>query len=686
MPPGEAFALASGGMNPDRSRLLDRLSEARAAVRHASVSPVNDVIRGHTHTYRAAADTTTTKGDGADVDSANHDGASSMAHAHNSHHMHDAHTTGAEPMERVDVGACHDSCSRRACARAEVPPEAPGTVGHQDDGGDEGADGCAGDAAVMGWESTVGRVESELRSAHVRMVLAKQRALRSQHARQALRSRRASDDAIHPTTQIDRHDDDGGNEAHGSGGDDGDGHGTMEHDEADPHDDTNYTNSGHNRLHHTPVAVPSEASLLGLPPELIDRVLAWLSIDEVQAVAATCKTVARHCRAAIGRCRTLDLVWIHHHQKRKLPSAHAMLRLVRHIGETLHTLRVHNEAWFDDELLTALMSHCPRLRALDMMYCAMSVETLAQAFNVWHLRELRIASNMDLEPDFFDEVDERGLAGLEVLALEHCEAISDDTIATVARVCDKLTHLELDGVRLLTNVGVNALLAHNRLHHLVSLSLDGEGLDDSAIVTVGTAARQLHSLRVSFCEELTDTALLSLASLTELRDLRLRKGTSFQDEAFVALFSSPEFGAKLRVIDLSECAGLGDAGLKCMATRCRALVSVTLAWCWELTDVGFSALIYGCEGLVKMDVTGVKRLEGGPVLRIPDLLPRLQILCVKEVNKMKDDELHAILDAMPDLTIIGFYGESLRAADSPDGDGWYVTGKVVLNDGLVLDY
>ena len=54
------------------------------------------------------------------------------------------------------------------------------------------------------------------------------------------------------------------------------------------------------------------------------------------------------------------------------------------------------------------------------------------------------------------------------------------------------------------------------------------------------------------------------------------------------------------------------------------------------------------------------------------------------MNQIEDDELRAVLFAMPNLTVIGFYGESLRDADSDNG--WYATGKVVTDDGLVFDY
>jgi hypothetical protein len=215
-------------------------------------------------------------------------------------------------------------------------------------------------------------------------------------------------------------------------------------------------------------------------------------------------------------------------------------------------------------------------------------------------------------------------------------------------------------------------------------------LDDAAFETIGASATLLGTFRVSFCENLSDSALLALAPLTKLRHFQLRKGQGFTDPAFVALFSAPTFGSKLQVLDLSECSQLADSGLSCIATRCSELVSIATSWCWKISDVGFASIVCNCPLLAKVDVTGVKGLKGSPVLSIPELLPNLRILCVKEVNRIQDEELTAVLDAMPQLTVIGFYGESLREelreGDDNTFDTWYATGHVILDNGLVLDF
>lgn len=136
---------------------------------------------------------------------------------------------------------------------------------------------------VADLEGTVDRVENEVRSAHIRMVLAKQRALRSQLTRRA--SRRRSSDASF-TDSADECCEGNGRHGSGRGSPGADGAAIQLQDHASvmtDHSSVGGEDQG-----------PSEITLIGLPPELIDRVLRLLSLDEIQQAAATCSVFARY--------------------------------------------------------------------------------------------------------------------------------------------------------------------------------------------------------------------------------------------------------------------------------------------------------------------------------------------------------------------------------------------------------
>jgi hypothetical protein len=148
-----------------------------------------------------------------------------------------------------------------------------------------------------------------------------------------------------------------------------------------------------------------------------------------------------------------------------------------------------------------------------------------------------VQAHFILTPTLLSASDTHSLAPAALA--RYCEGLTDHTVSVIARSAPMLSVLELDGVRLITLTSLRALVDHDVSRRLTTLSLDGEGLDDLALVTVGAYAKALTVLRVSFCESLTDEALLAISSLVSLTELRLRKGAALTDTGFMTLFSSP---------------------------------------------------------------------------------------------------------------------------------------------------
>ena len=59
-------------------------------------------------------------------------------------------------------------------------------------------------------------------------------------------------------------------------------------------------------------------------------------------------------------------------------------------------------------------------------------------------------------------------------------------------------------------------------------------------------------------------------------------------------FGEGRLGSLLH-LDQSECSNLDDAGVMAVARTCPNLGSLTLAWCWEVTDVGIWSIVNKCR-------------------------------------------------------------------------------------------
>lgn len=161
--------------------------------------------------------------------------------------------------------------------------------------------------------------------------------------------------------------------------------------------------------------------------------------------------------------------------------------------------------------------------------------------------------------------------------------------------------------RYLSDFGVRAILT-NIGERLQSLKLDGEALSDPSLIAVSQFTPNVQELAIAYCDNMTDAALLSLSNLYQLRTLKLRKGVSWSNEAFVVVFSTDNFGKNLEYLDLTESSNLGN-GLTCIADSCRRLRVAILSWCWHITNDDLNCLIDRNKDLLKLDLTGCKKLQ-----------------------------------------------------------------------------
>ena len=69
-------------------------------------------------------------------------------------------------------------------------------------------------------------------------------------------------------------------------------------------------------------------------------------------------------------------------------------------------------------------------------------------------------------------------------------------------------------------------------------------------------------------------------------------------------FGEGRLGSLLH-LDLSECSNLDDAGVMAVARTCPNLGSLTLAWCWEVTDVGIWSIVNKCRSELEIVICNI---------------------------------------------------------------------------------
>ncbi|KAL3880063.1 hypothetical protein ACJMK2_032334 [Sinanodonta woodiana] len=245
---------------------------------------------------------------------------------------------------------------------------------------------------------------------------------------------------------------------------------------------------------------------------------------------------------------------------------------------------------------------------------------------------------------------------LHILNVSHCTLL-DEELEYLSKKLNCITSLNIDGIPWITGLGVKKLLQFHK-DNLVHLYLDGAEMTDDDMELV-LQCPKLQTLTISFCDLLSDLTLMHIQNIQYgcLGKFMLRKGLNFSDKALRDMFLTSSL-SKLYHLDLSECSQLRDDGVLQIGKCCgKSLHHLALCWCWAITDTGLIHIVDHCGNLEYLDLLGIDKVIGVCLHRIPDEMPRLTYLNLRQCNKIDDDLIVEIIRQKPDLTVINYYGD-----------------------------
>ncbi|KDO33428.1 hypothetical protein SPRG_02235 [Saprolegnia parasitica CBS 223.65] len=158
--------------------------------------------------------------------------------------------------------------------------------------------------------------------------------------------------------------------------------------------------------------------------------------------------------------------------------------------------------------------------------------------------------------------------------------IGDETLAILSKLCRRMTSLDVTGGPRVSTHGVMLVAAN--CHSLLELYVGDTPIDDAAVIAVARHCRDLHTLHLSKCPQLTDKAVAAIASsLFRLEHLTLSHCSHLTNQSLLALAASR---IELRFLDLTGNANITDDGLVALVTGCDKLRDVRLRGCERLTE------------------------------------------------------------------------------------------------------
>lgn len=189
-----------------------------------------------------------------------------------------------------------------------------------------------------------------------------------------------------------------------------------------------------------------------------------------------------------------------------------------------------------------LSSGCASLKVLRVCYCSALIDDAIGAFvNLKKLRSLDVSYSTNL---------------------------SDRGFQTLSKACQMLQFVNLEGLDRLSNNGLRLLVRSCRSSLRVLSLRRCRLLTDDALATIGDreyGARDLRSLNISGCDQLSATGILAMADGTPVLQALNAAGCIRMDERIlVALASNCPL---LQMLNIEGCVDITDTGLTTLATH-----------------------------------------------------------------------------------------------------------------------
>ncbi|CAL5223987.1 g6599 [Coccomyxa viridis] len=209
---------------------------------------------------------------------------------------------------------------------------------------------------------------------------------------------------------------------------------------------------------------------------------------------------------------------------------------------------------------------------------------------------------------------------LHTVGLRRATHLQDRALAALAAANGpRLKDVDLSGCQLVTDLGIRALTSSCRNLESVNVSSCYE-LSDAAFESLGTCSG-LRSLDACGCEQLTDAGLQALAQgARDLRKVNLGWCEGVTEEGVRGL---AHCCSNLEVLDLCGCVKVRDMGVVAVALNCSKLTALGLHCCRRLTDASMAACALKLRHLSSLNISGCLSMSPAAVQAVIDANPGL---------------------------------------------------------------
>ncbi|XP_075923115.1 F-box and leucine-rich repeat protein 13 isoform X3 [Petromyzon marinus] len=323
-------------------------------------------------------------------------------------------------------------------------------------------------------------------------------------------------------------------------------------------------------------------------------------------------------------------------------------QMVAIVAEGCRSLLYLNLAYTNigDGSLRALARFCLPLQYLSLAYCCKFTDKglhyLATRTGCRRLLYLDLSGCTQTSVDAFQSI-ATNCHGLLSLVLNDIPTLTDGCLLPLIEVNRGLQSLSLLGSPHISDATFKAVA---KCCKLTSLQTEGnEQMSDDAVRAVCQGCAGLGSLQVVGCSSLTDGALKAVSALRQLRLLNVSDCAKLTDAGLRHLTEGAA-AAHLHELNLSNCVRVSDLTLTRLIPKCQSMTHLSLRYCDQLTDAGLE-LLGNMPALVALDLAGTNIQDQG--LAAIGNNSRLKELCISQCIAISDLGLQKFCQRVRDL-------------------------------------
>ena len=236
-----------------------------------------------------------------------------------------------------------------------------------------------------------------------------------------------------------------------------------------------------------------------------------------------------------------------------------------------------NVTWFSDDIIELFTAYCRNLRKITLQGCLYAItrngiESIAR--NCFRLRLLNITCSTLRERSTSDyNVDTNDTSEVQLLSKNWtfdnslCSAIINNLSA-------KIQHFTFSGFDSISSHSIEHLMCFLK-NTLCLLDLSRlKAVNDSVLKTLGDVCRNLETVKLNYCKDITDQGVIDLVHVVELEQLELCGCEHLTDKACEAVSKR---GSKLIIIKFDSCKKITEVGLNSLAWGCKSLQQINLS-------------------------------------------------------------------------------------------------------------